>query len=73
VAGGAGWSKNGIGKSRRSSSRTSTPSRFFQLLQNPVSGLFREAALAGAPDNDGNDGHALSPCYSPKSDRGIKL
>src|SRR6266446_2701965 len=30
MAGDIGWSKNGIGKSRRSSSRASTPLRFFR-------------------------------------------
>ena len=30
MAGDTGWSKNGIGKSRRSSSRASTPPRFFR-------------------------------------------
>src|SRR4029077_17411143 len=30
-----------------------------QVLQNPLRGLFRETALAGASNNDGNDGHVL--------------
>src|SRR6202040_3931875 len=33
-----------------------------QVLQNPFRGLFRETALAGASDDDGNDGHAFTPC-----------
>jgi hypothetical protein len=28
-------------------------------LQNPLRGIFRETALAGASNNDGNDGHAF--------------
>src|SRR6266581_2524481 len=33
-----------------------------QVLQDPLRGLFRESALAGASNNDGNDGHAFNPC-----------
>src|SRR5258705_13634286 len=33
MAGGIGWSKNGMGKSRRSRSRASTPSRFFRCCK----------------------------------------
>src|SRR5258706_2050664 len=44
---------------------------FLQVLQDPVRGLFREAALAGAADNDGNGGHAFNPWCSFKTrDRG---
>src|ERR1700730_2523194 len=39
MAGGAGWSKNGIGKSRRSSSRASTPSRFFKCCRIHCAGF----------------------------------
>src|SRR6202790_4877035 len=35
-----------------------------QVLQNPLRGLFRETALAGASNNDGNDGHASNPWCS---------
>jgi hypothetical protein len=31
------------------------------VLQNPLRRLFREAAFAGAADNDRNDGHAFTP------------
>src|SRR5260370_606818 len=47
-----------------------------QVLQNPLRGLFRETALAGASDNDGNYGHVVDPCcslngrYGRISDRG---
>src|SRR5712692_7398288 len=34
-----------------------------QVPENPVRGLFRETALAGASDNDGNDAHGFNPCY----------
>ena len=30
-----------------------------QVFENPLRRLFRETALAGASDNDGNDSHAL--------------
>src|SRR5882757_10764132 len=70
MPGGTGWSKNGIGKSRRSRSRASTPSRFFRCC-NPLRGLFREAALAGASNDDGNDGHAFIPCSSSKEKRWV--
>src|SRR3977135_1120607 len=33
MAGVVGWSKNGIGKSRRSRNRASTPSRFFRCCK----------------------------------------
>src|SRR4029077_7143396 len=36
-----------------------------QVLQNPLSRLFRETALAGASNNYGNNGHAFAPCGSP--------
>src|ERR1700681_665464 len=39
MAGGAGWSKNGIGKSRRSRSRASTPSRFFRCCKIHFAGF----------------------------------
>src|ERR1700730_796012 len=39
MAGGAGWSKNGIGKSRRSRSRASTPSRFFRCWKIHFAGF----------------------------------
>jgi hypothetical protein len=39
---------------------------FLQVLQNPLRGLFREAALARASNNNGNDGHVFNPCRSPK-------
>src|ERR1700730_9862136 len=39
IAGGTGWSKNGIGKSRRSRSRASTPSRFFRCCRIQCAGL----------------------------------
>jgi hypothetical protein len=32
-----------------------------QVLQNPFRGLLRKAVLAGASNNDGNDGHAFVP------------
>jgi hypothetical protein len=35
-------------------------------LQNPLRGLFRETPLAGASNNDRNDGHAFTPHGSPK-------
>src|SRR5712672_1468276 len=39
MAGVAGWSKNGIGKSRRSSSRASTPARFFRCCRIQFAGF----------------------------------
>src|SRR5258706_5201367 len=39
MAGGTGWSKNGIGKSRRSRSRASTPSRFFRCCKIHFAGF----------------------------------
>src|SRR5882762_7985049 len=39
MAGVAGWSKNGIGKSRRSRSRASTPSRFFRCCKIHFAGF----------------------------------
>src|ERR1700674_6082309 len=39
MAGVAGWSKNGIGKSRRSSNRASTPSRFFRCCRIHCAGF----------------------------------
>src|SRR6266849_10340458 len=39
MAGVNGWSKNGIGKSRRSRSRASTPSRFFRCCKIHFAGL----------------------------------
>src|SRR5260370_11402805 len=32
-----------------------------QVLQNPLRGLFRKAALARASNDDGDDGHAFAP------------
>src|SRR5216683_2671731 len=39
MAGGVGWSKNGIGKSRRSRSRASTPPRFFRCCRIHFAGF----------------------------------
>src|SRR6267142_5280436 len=39
MAGVNGWSKNGIGKSRRSRSRASTPSRFFRCCKIHFAGF----------------------------------
>src|SRR5882672_3786376 len=39
MAGDTGWSKNGIGKSRRSSSRASTPRRFFKCCSIHCAGF----------------------------------
>src|SRR5258706_6633714 len=39
MAGGTGWSKNGIGKSRRSRNRASTPSRFFRCCKIHFAGF----------------------------------
>src|SRR5580693_4070827 len=39
MAGGAGWSKNGIGKSRRSRSRASTPARFLRCCKIHFAGF----------------------------------
>jgi hypothetical protein len=41
-----------------------------EVSQNPVRGLFRETALAGASNNDGNDGHTFDPCCWPERKRG---
>ena len=40
--------------------------RFLQMLQNLLRGLFRETALTGAADDDGNDGHPFPPCRVAK-------
>jgi hypothetical protein len=42
------------------------PIALLEVSQDPVCGLFREAALTGASNNDGNDGHAFDPCCWPK-------
>src|SRR6266850_1609986 len=47
------------------------PFALLQMLQDPLRGLFREAALAGASNNNGNDGHVFIPCYSPKERRSV--
>src|SRR6266850_2254993 len=47
------------------------PFALLQMLQDPLRGLFREAALAGASNNNGNDGHVFIPCYSPKGQRSV--
>src|SRR3954453_11346142 len=39
MAGGTGWSKNGIGKLRRSRSRASTPSRFLRCRKIQCAGF----------------------------------
>jgi hypothetical protein len=33
-------------------------------LENPLRGFFRETALAGASNNDGNDSHTVTPVVS---------
>jgi hypothetical protein len=43
-----------------------------QVLQDPLRGPFRETALAGASNDDGNDGHAFTPCGSPKEKRPVE-
>src|SRR5262249_29759469 len=42
------------------------PFALLQTLQDPIRGLLREAALAGASNNDGNDSHVFIPSCSPK-------
>src|ERR1700738_4719395 len=48
------------GKVAKSENSSVYPLALLQVLQNPLRGLLRETALAGASNNDGNDGHAFT-------------
>src|SRR5258706_16068012 len=44
-----------------------------QMLQNPVRGLFREAALTRASNDNGNDGHAFFSLVAERSARSERM
>ena len=59
MAGGTGWSKKGIGKSRRSSKPRFDTLALLEVLENPLRRLFRKPALASAADDYRNSCHIV--------------